>query len=101
MRANNKHRTLALKDFQDQDIKAVLERPAFCQKKHHEKEELKFFCKGCKVPRSEGDYHAGTPIESVVYCLIKLFVVRFGRFGSIWTHAYYSPWTPWAFNSSY
>ena len=49
MRANNKHRTLALKDFQDQDIKAVLERPTFCQKKHHEKEELKFFCKGCKV----------------------------------------------------
>ena len=49
MRANNEHRTLALKDFQDQDIKAVLERPAFCQKKHHEKEELKFFCKGCKV----------------------------------------------------
>ena len=49
MRANNKHRTLALKDFQDQDIKAVLEQPAFCQKKHHEKEELKFFCKGCKV----------------------------------------------------
>ena len=49
MRANNKHRTLALKDFQDQDIKAVLERPAFCQKKHHEKEELKFFCKSCKV----------------------------------------------------
>ena len=49
MRANNEHRTLALKDFQDQDIKAVLERPAFCQKKHHEKEELKFFCKDCKV----------------------------------------------------
>ena len=49
MRANNKHRTLALKDFQDQDIKAVLERPAFCQKKHSEKEELKFFCKDCKV----------------------------------------------------
>ena len=49
MRANNEHRTLALKDFQDQDIKAVLERPAFCQKKHHEKEELKFFCKNCKV----------------------------------------------------
>ena len=49
MRENKDHRTLALKDFQDQDIKAVLERPAFCQKKHHEKEELKFFCKGCKV----------------------------------------------------
>ena len=49
MRENKDHRTLALKDFQDQDIKAVLERPAFCQKKHHEKEELKFFCKDCKV----------------------------------------------------
>ena len=49
IRENKDHRTLALKDFQDQDIKAVLEQPAFCQKKHHEKEELKFFCKGCKV----------------------------------------------------
>ena len=49
MRENKDHRTLALKYFQDQDIKAVLERPAFCQKKHHEKEELKFFCKDCKV----------------------------------------------------
>ena len=49
IRENKDHRTLALKDFQDQDIQAVLERPAFCQKKHHEKEELKFFCKGCKV----------------------------------------------------
>ena len=49
IRENKDHRTLALKEFQDQDIKAVLERPAFCQKKHHEKEELKFFCKDCKV----------------------------------------------------
>ena len=49
IRENKDHRTLALKDFQDQDIQAVLERPAFCQKKHHEKEELKFFCKNCKV----------------------------------------------------
>ena len=49
IRENKDHRTLALKDFQDQDIEAVLERPAFCHKKHHEKEELKFFCKGCKV----------------------------------------------------
>ena len=49
MRENNDHRTLVLKNFQDQDIKAALERPAFCQKKHHEKEELKFFCKDCKV----------------------------------------------------
>ena len=49
MRANNEHRTPALKDFQDQDIKAVLERPAFCQKKHHENKELELFCKDCKV----------------------------------------------------
>ena len=47
--ANKEHRTLALKDFQGQDIEAVLKRPAFCQKKRHEKEELKFFCKDCKV----------------------------------------------------
>ena len=49
IRENKDHRTLALKDFQDQDIKAVLERPAFCQKKHHENKELELFCKGCKV----------------------------------------------------
>ncbi|CAH3038426.1 unnamed protein product [Porites lobata] len=49
MRENKDHRTLALKDFQDQDVKAVLERPAFCQKKHHENKELEFFCKDCKV----------------------------------------------------
>ena len=49
IRANNEHRTLALKDFQDHDIKAVLERPAFCQKKHHENKELELFCKDCKV----------------------------------------------------
>ncbi|XP_073252289.1 E3 ubiquitin-protein ligase TRIM71-like [Porites lutea] len=49
IRENKDHRTLALKDFRDQDIKAVLERPAFCQKKHHENKELEFFCKGCKV----------------------------------------------------
>ena len=49
MRENKDHRTLGLKDFQDQDIKAVLGRPAFCQKKHHENKELEFFCKDCKV----------------------------------------------------
>ena len=49
IRTNKEHKTLALKHFQDQDIAAVLKRPAFCQKKHHEKEELKFFCKSCKV----------------------------------------------------
>ena len=49
IRTSKEHRTLALKDFQDQDIEAVVKRPAFCQKKRHEKEELKFFCKDCKV----------------------------------------------------
>ena len=49
MRENKDHKTLALKDFQDQDIKAVLERPAFCQKKHHENKELELFCKDCNV----------------------------------------------------
>jgi len=49
IRANKEHRTLALKDFQDRDIEEVLKRPAFCQKKGHEKEKLKFFCKVCEV----------------------------------------------------
>ena len=49
IRTNKEHKTLALKHFQDQDFEAVLKRPAFCQKKHHEKEDLKFFCKSCKV----------------------------------------------------
>ena len=49
LRTNKEHKTLALKDFQDQDIEAVLQRPAFCQKELHEKEELKFFCKNCEV----------------------------------------------------
>ena len=50
IRANKEHRVLALKDFQHQDIEDVIKRPAFCQKEHHENEELKFFCKDCKVP---------------------------------------------------
>ena len=49
IRANKEHRVLAIKDFQDQDIEEVLKRPAFCQQKHHEKEELKFYCKDCEV----------------------------------------------------
>ena len=49
MRSNKEHRVLALKDFQDEDIEDVLKRPAFCPQKHHEKEELKFFCKDCEV----------------------------------------------------
>ena len=49
MKANKEHRMLALKDFQDEDYENVLKRPSFCQKKHHEKEELKLFCKVCEV----------------------------------------------------
>ena len=49
IRANKDHRVLAIKDFKDQDIEDVLKRPVYCQKKHHENEELKFFCKDCEV----------------------------------------------------
>ena len=49
IRTNKEHKTLVLNDFQDQDFEALLKQPAICQKKHHEREELKFFCKDCKV----------------------------------------------------
>ena len=49
IKANKEHRVLALKDFEDQDIEDVLKRPVFCQQKHHEKEDLKFFCNNCDV----------------------------------------------------
>ena len=49
IRTNKEHKTLALKDFQDQDIEAIIRRPIFCQRELHEKEELKFFCKNCEV----------------------------------------------------
>ena len=49
IKANKEHYALALRDFQDRDFENILKRPAFCQQKHHEKEELKFFCKVCEV----------------------------------------------------
>ena len=49
IRTNKEHKTLALKDVQDQDIEAIIRRPIFCQGELHEKEELKFFCKNCEV----------------------------------------------------
>ena len=49
IRANKEHHALALKDFQDEDFESILKRPTFCQQKHHENEELKFFCIDCKV----------------------------------------------------
>jgi len=69
IRANKDHRVLALKDFQDQDIEEVLKRPVFCQKKHHDNEDLKFFCKDrgvaicntCAVTLHEG--HPKMPLE--------------------------------------
>ena len=49
IKANRKHRALALKDFQDEDFENVVKRPAFCQEEHHETEELKFFCQICEI----------------------------------------------------
>ena len=49
IKANKTHRVLAIRDFQDNDIENVLKRAVYCQKKHHEKEELRFFCKQCEV----------------------------------------------------
>ena len=69
MRANKEHRVLALKDFQDEDYENVLKRPAFCQKKHHEKEELKLFCKICEIAIcntcafTDHEGHAKMPLE--------------------------------------
>ena len=73
IRANKDHRVLAIKDFQDQDIEDVLKRPVFCQKKHHENEELKFFCKDCEfaicstcaITLHEG--HGKVPLQDAAY----------------------------------
>ena len=62
IRANKVHRVLALKDFQHEDLENVLKRPEFCQKKHHEKYELKFFCQICEIPICDAcalTYHEG------------------------------------------
>ena len=49
IRANKEHHALALKDFQDRDFENILKRPTFCGKPGHEKKEMEFFCKSCKV----------------------------------------------------
>ena len=70
IRANKEHHALGLKDFQDQDFENILKRPAFCQQKDHENEELKFFCKVCEVTicntcaLTEHEGHAKMPLES-------------------------------------
>ena len=70
IKAYKEHYVLALKDFQDEDFENILKRPEFCQKKHHEKEELKFFCKVCAVTicstcaLTDHEGHAKMPLES-------------------------------------
>ena len=69
IRANKEHRVLALKDFQHEDLENVLKRPEVCQKKHHEKYELKFFCPICEIPICEAcaltdhEGHTNVPLE--------------------------------------
>ena len=49
MKANKDHYALALEDFQDQDFENILKRPECCAVPGHEKKEMEFFCKICKV----------------------------------------------------
>ena len=49
MRSSKNHRALALKEFNDKDYEDVLKRPAFCPKQRHQNEELKYYCKNCKM----------------------------------------------------
>ena len=49
MRACREHHVLDVKEFQDKDYDDVLTRPAFCPRPRHEREDLKYFCKNCKV----------------------------------------------------
>ena len=70
IKANKEHHTLALKDFQDEDFENILKRPTFCGKMGHEKKELEFFCKICKVAicstcaLTDHDGHAKIALES-------------------------------------
>lgn len=50
LRADRGHRVLALEDFREKDLEFILKRPALCQKKGHNNEVLKFYCKECKIP---------------------------------------------------
>ena len=49
MRSSKNHRALFLKEFNDKDYEDVLKRPAFCPKQRHQNEELKYYCKNCKL----------------------------------------------------
>ena len=69
IRANKEHRKLELTGFKDEDLKDFLMCPAFCQKKHHGKNELKFFCRICESPicnacaLTDHGGHAKIPLE--------------------------------------
>ena len=49
MRDKKDHRVLALKEFRSKDYEDVLQRPVFCSKQGHQKEELKYYCKECET----------------------------------------------------
>ena len=49
IKTNKNHYSLALEEFQDQDFENILKRPPFCGILGHEKKEMEFFCKVCKV----------------------------------------------------
>ena len=49
IKANKDHYALALEKFQDKDFESILKRPTFCGFPGHEKKEMEFFCKICKV----------------------------------------------------
>ncbi|XP_022794166.1 E3 ubiquitin-protein ligase TRIM71-like [Stylophora pistillata] len=69
LKANKYHRVLALKDFEDQDIKDALKRPEFCSRQGHEKKELEYFCVKCEEAVCSScvvtahDGHAKVPLE--------------------------------------
>ena len=70
IKAYKEHYVLALKDFQDEDFENILKRPEFSGKPGHEKKELEFFCKICKVSicntcaLTDHDGHAKIALES-------------------------------------
>ena len=68
MRTNRDHRVLAVKEFQEKDYEDVLKRPSFCSEPRHEKEEVKFFCKNCKLAVCQACInlkHSGHALEHI------------------------------------
>ena len=68
MRSSKNHRALALKEFNDKDYEDVLKRPAFCPKQRHQNEELKYYCKNCKLAICQTCInleHSGHALENI------------------------------------